>query len=227
MNTIKLVKKAQQIFQEEGLLSLISRTIYFIYARTFQNISPRKTTEYNGQQVRSIYLFDRYIPFAKADGERPNYESGIVQSIKNHSKNGDEVIIVGGGWGVTATVAAKNVGEDGDVMVYEGSASEIEKINDTTKLNNVEDSVAVKHAIVGPLVSLRGSANGAEKVAPQELPNCDILELDCEGSEIDILENMTITPRVIIVESHGMNGSSSDNVESLLQELSYKLYQKK
>ena len=41
-----------------------------------------------------------------------------------------------------------------------------------------------------------------EGILPEELPSCDVLELDCEGSEIDILRRMVITPRVIIVEIH-------------------------
>jgi hypothetical protein len=39
------------------------------------------------------------------------------------------------------------------------------------------------------------------QVTPAELPECDVLELNCEGSEIGILRNMTIRPRAIAVET--------------------------
>jgi hypothetical protein len=44
-------------------------------------------------------------------------------------------------------------------------------------------------------------------ISPAELPECDILELDGEGAESLILRNMTIRPRVIAVETHGVYGA--------------------
>jgi hypothetical protein len=37
---------------------------------------------------------------------------------------------------------------------------------------------------------------------PSELPPCNVLELDCEGAEVEILREMNIQPRVILVETH-------------------------
>lgn len=50
--------------------------------------------------------------------------------------------------------------------------------------------------------------------------------MDCEGAEIEILENLTIRPRVILVESHGMLDAPSSEIEELLNELSYSVKSK-
>ena len=56
--------------------------------------------------------------------------------------------------------------------------------------------------------------------APQ-LPPCDVLELDCEGAEVDILQKMIIQPRGILVETHGLFGAPTVLVASLLQKRGY------
>jgi hypothetical protein len=58
------------------------------------------------------------------------------------------------------------------------------------------------------------------------LPECDVLLLDCEGSEIGILEKLTVQPRVILVESHGMYDSPSQEIEELLKRQSYSIKSK-
>jgi hypothetical protein len=48
-----------------------------------------------------------------------------------------------------------------------------------------------------------------------------VLELDCEGAEIDILQAMIVRPRVILVETHGLYGAPSALVTSLLEQRNY------
>jgi hypothetical protein len=45
--------------------------------------------------------------------------------------------------------------------------------------------------------------------------------LDCEGSEVEILRELTIQPRVILVETHGLYGAPTDLVASLLEKRGY------
>jgi hypothetical protein len=47
--------------------------------------------------------------------------------------------------------------------------------------------------------------------------------MDCEGSEINILRNINIRPRVLIVETHPSFGSPTDDVVRCLTELDYKI----
>jgi hypothetical protein len=75
--------------------------------------------------------------------------------------------------------------------------------------------------VVGKAISVYGVGLGSI-VPANKLPECDVLELDCEGAELDILRSMTISPRVILVETHGLYGSSSQEVDRQLTSLGYK-----
>ena len=83
--------------------------------------------------------------------------------------------------------------------------------------------LTVKHAVVGEAINVYGDPDQHSPlvVAPTELPPCDILELDCEGAETVILRNITIRPRVIVVETHGLYGAPTWMVKELLEELGY------
>ena len=48
-----------------------------------------------------------------------------------------------------------------------------------------------------------------------------MLELDCEGAERGIFDAMTIRPRAIVVETHGMAGSPSEGIRRQLEALGY------
>jgi hypothetical protein len=87
----------------------------------------------------------------------------------------------------------------------------------------VSEKIELNHAVVGDEISLKGKANGADIIGPTSLPNCDVLELDCEGAEQTILEKITIRPRVILVETHAYLGSSPDKIRTLLHELLYEI----
>ena len=39
-----------------------------------------------------------------------------------------------------------------------------------------------------------------------------MLELDCEGAEVEILRELTIQPRVILVETHVLYGAPTDSL---------------
>ena len=77
-----------------------------------------------------------------------------------------------------------------------------ETILNTVRLNGVEDRCSIYHALVGEDIHVHGPMKGASKIPPSNIPNCDVLELDCEGAEYSILQNLKIEPRVIVVEVH-------------------------
>ena len=79
------------------------------------------------------------------------------------------------------------------------------------------------HAVVGEAIAVYGVPDQLSTlvVSPAELPECDILELDCEGAESLILRNMAIRPRVIAVETHGVYGAPTRVVKELLEKLDY------
>lgn len=191
-----------------------------MYRRTVTPILPRRSVRYNGVDVPAARLFDGILPW-RSQKDRPNYESGLIAGMEDYIEPGADVVIVGGGWGVTAVKAAEKVGSDGAVTVYEGSAKEVERVRRTIETNGYADIVTVKHAIVGTALNLRGDSGDAMIVNPDDLPQCDVLELDCEGTEIEILEGLAIRPNVILVEAHGLYDASTDEVASILSDRSY------
>jgi len=201
----KLYKKATKVLREEGLLEFIWRGIGLGYRTTLRKVLPNIGfyTE-NNVNTREKSLLDRffYIPFSN----KPNQEGGIVSAHSALTHKGDSVIIVGGGKGISAIRAAKIVGETGDVSIYEGGKESIEEIHSTIGMNDISVNIDIKHAVVGEERDVYwGDSEQADKVSPKNLPTCDVLELDCEGSEIDILKDLPIRPRVIIVELHPYN----------------------
>jgi hypothetical protein len=48
-----------------------------------------------------------------------------------------------------------------------------------------------------------------------------VLQLDCEGAEVEILREIIDQPRVILVETHGLCGAPTDLVASLLEARGY------
>lgn len=214
-----LGKRAYNIVRADGLGSLFRRIPKFVYYRTVRPWLPRRKVKYNSYPVYADRLFDSFI--GGQSGNRPGYESGIINSLRTWVSDGDDIVIVGGGWGVSAVAAAKLAGETGSVTVIEGAERGVKRVRQTAELNRVSDRITVKHGIVGKEISLRGEAGTADSISPSELPECDVLELDCEGSELGILEDMNISPRVVIVESHGMYDSPSSAVTQSLEGLGY------
>ena len=191
------------------------------YNHFVASLLPDAQAEYNEVRVMAAKLFDYHIPWRKKHS--PDYESGLIESIVKNALPSDHIVIVGGGWGVTAVRSAKLVGNDGKITVFEGSKSQISKIESTIQLNDMPDIIELNHAVVGPNVRVYGNTDTADFVDPTALPECDILELDCEGSELDILQNLQIRPRVIIVESHGMYDSTAQDVIDGLESLGYEV----
>ena len=199
-----------------------------IYRRLVRPYLPSTDEQvtYNGtpvgkrKKILDNHLPDAYKPHDEVD--IPSYEYNLLRGIDQHVEQGDRVIIVGCGFGVTAVVAAKATGPTGTVTCYEGSQAQVQKAGLTLKANQV-DNVVIHHAIVGRSIAVYGSEQGhaANVVAPEDIPACDVLELDCEGAETIILESLPIRPRVILVETHGCYGAPTETVRSLLASMGY------
>ncbi len=230
MKEIKCSQKRDRIsdlFKEYGSVYTFKICIQYLYKILFlypynRNIAPflpRKQRNFNGVETKQSRLFDRLIPGRPSSN--PQYESGLVSGIEETVCEGDTVVIVGGGMGVTATKAANKVGSSGKVLVFEGSVNEVNAVEETLRINGVTEIVDIKHSIVGEALNLRGKPGNAKRISPSELPECDVLELDCEGSEIEILEKMEIRPRNILVECHELHDAPLSEVQEILEENSY------
>lgn len=201
------------------------RHAYIFYLRPILPISSREIT-YNNVEVRPYRLFDRlvngFLPPNQGGHRVPEkYEEGLVTSLQNTIKQGDKVVIIGGGLGVTAVTAGNAAGSSGEVVVYEGAKHMSEHLIETINLNQ-PNNIQLHNKLVTNSGNLEGPTFGAGKIQTNELEQCDVLQLDCEGAEITILENLEIEPRTIIVETHG----NEKAVIEILSKLGYKVKSK-
>ena len=213
------LKAAKRIYYDEGSIQLAKRTIQSIYNNYIRTLLPKRTVTYNEVSVEAGRVADSLIPWQTTD--IPNYEGGLLRGIRKYVDDGDTVVVVGGGWGVSTVVAARQAGSSGRVITFEGSKEVVETVEETVDKNQVGDRVSVQHAIVAQANSLRGDADGAQVIHPSGLPECDVLVLDCEGAELDIIEEMEIQPSALIAETHGMFGATEQKVRSRLKGAGY------
>jgi len=156
----------------------------------------------------------------------PKYEDALVDGLHTMVTPGDRVVLIGGGFGVTAVVAARAAGSAGVVWCFEASAEQLDWIRRTYALNARTETLAplrLVHGVVGTPHRVYGGSGDARTTAPPDLPECDVIELDCEGSEIEIIEQMRIKPRAILVESHGIYGSPTDAVRHAVEGAGYEV----
>lgn len=216
-----LQQKAVRILRREGPFSLVRKGLRFLYLERIRPRLPAREVHYNGVPVPAGRLFDSVTRPWVGPENRPNYETELVDALNRYVTEGDTVTIVGGGWGVTAVTAATATGPSGLVTVYEGAKRSADRVSRVIKRNGVSDWVSIKHAVVAQGDHLSGPAGGADRIPPTKLSMCDILELDCEGAELDILCEMEIHPRVIVVETHRHLGAPVEEVEQVLTDRSY------
>lgn len=207
--------------------STLAKVSEQVYKRLVRNKIPKNgPAVWNDVRMPSQFVsesraFDEFLPTSWHNNQ-PNVEGGEVTCHENYTVGGDQVTIIGGGRGVSTVRAARNVGTGGQVRVYEASAKYVDLINKVIDMNNVTSQVTVNHALVGPGVDVYGDQKKEHvpRISPQELPECDVLEMDCEGAEFTIIEYLTISPRVMIIEIHPRKAKVTNASEILFDRLS-------
>ena len=181
--------------------------------------------EFSGVKIyTSKKLLDHLVPISwlpKGLSDTIGYEATLIDEIKINVAKGDKVVVIGGGLGVTSIVAAKMTGPGGSVVCYEGSVSGYASIYKAIRINKVSGIIKLHNKIVGDPIHVYGEDITPYFLHTSKIPDCDVMELDCEGSEISILKNMKNRPRIIIVETHGLYGSPTSLVKSILQGMDY------
>lgn len=205
------LEKIIEEINNNGFFSFIRKGYKKLVRREY---IPRKIGMYNGVAVRRPSILEIKDVY-------PDAEIHTLSNFSQFLNRGDEVVVIGGGWGIVAVKAAKIVGKTGRVIVFEGSQEYVERIHETAQLNGVENILTVNHAIVGNKENVWGSSSGADFVSPTDLPDCDVLQLDCEGSELEILREITISPQTIFVEVHGMFGVSIEQTRREIKKRGY------
>lgn len=193
----------------------VLRPVQRLYNATLRKQLPRKLAVLNGVTTRQPRLLD-------ATDHDPSYEAPCISSLRSYVRDDDDVVVIGGGFGVSA-VAAARAGADVDVTVFEAAREQFEAIQETLEINTGTESITPRHAIVGEAVDAWGSTESAAVVEPTELPEADVMEIDAEGAEMSILQALPQRPRVLIVESHDHLGSPTKQVWDMMQTYGYRI----
>lgn len=221
-----LLREIRTKLQKDGIISLITSVPSYLYSSYLlpQLALREEIVRYSGiESPYKVSVIDRIVPGYSRPNDDPDYELSEVEAVQEFSMRGDKVVIVGAGRGITSTVAAYSVEEDGQVISYEGSVERLSRAKKTIQHNKVDDIVELHHKIVGENKKVSGDIGDASILPPSELPSCDYLELDCEGAEELVLKDMTIKPRVISVETHESMDVSHSNVLKLLDDRGYQI----
>lgn len=172
----------------------------------------RKLAVFNGVAVRDIGLFD-------TTGTPPEYKDPFVSRIRSRVDSGDGIVIVSCRREVSSVAAAHRTRSERSVTTY--NAERYESAVETITLDEITNIIDIKHAIVGEVVDLANPPHGAAMLPPAELPDCDVLVLDCEGVEIGILKSIDQHPRVLIVETHTFLDSHEEDVRATPDDMDY------
>lgn len=205
----------------------IERGLSWLYRNTVRQVVPvKESLVYSGVKIDrdrrygDAIFIPRYCEMFLSD--KPEYEKALITALNKCVRPGMTVSIVGGGVGVTAVIAANLVGSSGAVSCYEASKKNCRRIQETAKKNGVGVGLKICHGLVGPPIGVYHEDYSAPSVSLDELEDIDVLELDCEGSEKHIIQNLKFLPRYIIVESHGVYGAPTVEIERLLVEKGYR-----
>lgn len=206
--------------------SIAERKLPNVAYQVVRNLFPAtRQVSFAGVTVpRKRRLLDAWFPRAaqwEGGCDLPEYEAALVDGLRKYVNSDDDVIVVGGGWGVTSVIAARQT--DATVRVYEGGCQQFVIAATTVAENRSSGEIHLRQAVVGPAKEIWGEETAAEKVPPESLPECDVLELDCEGAELEILSGITYYPRTILVETHGHLGCSSEAVREQLESMGYEI----
>lgn len=190
---------------------MLKAVLQRLYDATIREHLPRKIKVYNGVAINFGRLLD-------TDVVDPDYKQGTIDPLREYTRHDDRVVVIGGGLGVSAVVAAHH-GES--VVVYEGGVEWADRVRETADLNRVDGTIQVREAIVGDEFDVYGDDHTESRVAPSELPSCEVLEMDCEGAEQPILERLEIEPRIVIVETHPAFGVEPGEIREQLEVRGY------
>lgn len=225
MGINRILSKIGKAVREGGISLLLVRSIRLFWdyqLRQFSPVTGCHTVIGGGNEIayKQSRLGDKLF---STEILSYNYESAILQSISHEVSFGDNVVVVGGGHGISAALSYKMSGKK--VTVFEASKERVLSIKNAAKVS--DSDFQIFHELVGEEVSVSGEIDSAGHRRPEDLPECDVLELDVEGSEASILSNLETRPEIIIVETHGVYNSPTEKVERKLNELDYEITNKR
>lgn len=194
----------------KSILKAVFRPIYY---NTIRDYLPRKIGVYHSISTRRPRLFD----LVDVSDE---YEKELIEMIEHRTEKDDMVVQVGAGFGVSTITASKAAGPNGEIIAYEASEDRYACAREAFELNSTPVQIDLRKGVVGENIAVKGT-EVTHSILPSELPNGDLLILDCEGAEESILRGMVEYPNRMIIETHGCFGSHTEEIKSILNENGY------
>lgn len=185
-----------------------------IYNR-IRPFTPRKYISYSGIAIQHGRLFDL--------SDEREFKPEAVEVVKNSIRSGDHVVEVATGHGVFSLICAVR---GATVDSYECSAERIQDATSLHELVGVENVIEVHRGFVGESNGRPPDDFEGDRIAPSDLPKCDVLLLDCEGAELEIIRGVAPRPPKIIVETHPSQGAPTADVERVLIDRNYRITSK-
>ncbi|MGQ4557298.1 hypothetical protein [Halobellus sp. GM3] len=210
---MKALSHFRTVSKNTNLLTALKFSVsYFVdsYIRPYAPTIDQSAAIRNISITKKAKFTDLFVP------HKAYHEYLMCKLIEENTQRNDSVVVVGGGRGITATLEAKNVGSNGDVLIFEAFPEKSKKIKQVLSANSINAETNVRTAAVAN----KKPSNFPPKtilVDPSDLPRCDVLELDCEGAEIEIIDKLPFLPRDIYVETHGIYGTPRDDVINALE----------
>lgn len=172
--SMNLAKLAITRMEQDGLLETINSGCGLIYRNTIRKALPeRGYVVRNGVETGNKKMFDGVVPDNWGEKvNKPNYEGALVELHKRHTEQNDHVVIIGGGYGVTAITAADQVTDSGKVEVFESNPNHIANLSDTVSRYDKQSYCTIHNTLVGPAAHTFGEIEKASKIDPSSLPDC-------------------------------------------------------
>lgn len=236
MSEKPLTHRAVELYADEGILQLLSETASYTrnailaryrsgveYLKQFSSGKAKRITLNNVLVPIETYWMDRHLPYYEPPyptASDPDYEHTEAEALRTYTSQNDDVVIIGGGLGVTTVVASRVT--DGTVTTFEPSKNTFEILQRTIAVNDCQDNVTGICAAIGRVKNsnlTHARPTNSETVSPADLPDADVYEMDCEGAETTILAEMEVRPTVVLVETH----DNEEAVVDCLTEAGYEI----
>lgn len=131
-----------------------------------------------------------------------NFEAGLYLSHLRVTRPNDKVLAVGLGYGASLIPVVKMMSSKGFYRSIEASNTQISIAKKNILLNNInEQNYEIIHGFAGGKIFNSYGESNHLNIDINDY-DFDVLELDCEGSELSIIRSMDVRPRNIIVELH-------------------------
>jgi hypothetical protein len=190
-----------------------TRLIKPLYNTLLRPHLPETYLSANGIAVPGGRFFDRTTDI--------DYKPVARRALTAHLDAGDHVVEIATGHGIFGLVCHR---EGATVDTYEADAETLDRARELHQLVGADDSITHHHALVGAAGHGLGETD-APALAVSDLPDRDVLLLDCEGAEKAILSESDHRADRVLVESHPNQGAPATALQSILEDSGYQVVQ--